>query len=150
MKDGIMKFFSSSCQWIFLCNFLLSVWSLENWTKQIKLSCGWHNNFFESIILDGSSDYCHKISCWNSRLNITKYRDTTLEKILKFSMERVSDTVLYEYRRVNSIIYLTINSVSRRSYGRCIMIRILSCETALTHAHKCWHNAHSTLILCTY
>ncbi len=28
-----------------------------------------------------------------------KYRDTTLEKILKFSIECVSTTVSYEYRR---------------------------------------------------
>ncbi len=50
-----------------------------------------------------------------SRLDTAKYRDTTLEKILKFSIERVSPTTSYEYRRVNGIIYLTINSVSRRS-----------------------------------
>ncbi len=109
-----------------------SNWSLEKLAKQIKISSGWCNNFFESITLDGLSEYCHKISCWNSRLDTTKYRDTTLEKILKFSIEWVSDTVLYEYRHENSIIYLTINSVSRRSNDRSIMIRVLSCEMALT------------------
>ncbi len=65
------------------------------------------------IILDGLSERCHKMLCWNSRLDTAKYRDTTLEKILKFSIERVSATVSYEYPRVNGIIYLTINSVLR-------------------------------------
>ncbi len=41
-----------------------------------------------------------------------------LEKTLKLSIERVSDTVSYEYRRVNSIIYLTINSVPRSNDRR--------------------------------
>ncbi len=32
---------------------------------------------------------------------------------------------------MNGIIYLTINSVSRRSNDTCIVMRISSCETAL-------------------
>ncbi len=96
---------------------------LENWIKQIKISCGWCNNFLESIILDGSSERCYKISCWNSRLGTAKYGNTTLEKILEFSIERISTTLLYEYRRVNGIIYLTINSVSRRSNDMRIILQ---------------------------
>ncbi len=118
-----------------------SNWSVENRTKQIKISSVWCYNFFESVILHGLSDYSHKISCWNSRLDTTKYRDTTLEKILKFSIERVSDTVLYKYRSVNCIIYLTINSVLRRSNDWYIMIRVSSCEIALTlTVHRCNRN----------
>ncbi len=104
----------------------------ENWTKQIKISCGWRNNFFKSIILDGLSEYCHKILCWNSHLDTTKYHDTILEKIIKFSIERVSCTVLYEYQRVNSIIYLKISSVSRRLSDTHIMICVSLWKMALT------------------
>ncbi len=73
------------------------------------------------IFLNFLSLTCSKL-CWNSRLDTAKYCDTTSEKSLKFSFKRVSATVLYEYRRVNVIIYLTINSVSRRSNDTCIIV----------------------------
>ncbi len=114
-------------------------WNYERWNYEVLFQ-------LESIILDGSSQCCHKILCWNSRLDTAKYHDTTLEKILKFSIERISATVSYEYRHANSIIYLTVNSVSRRSNDACIMIRVLSCETAL----RCVWLKRLEKLLCVY
>ncbi len=91
-------------------------------------------NVFKSIILDGSSECCYKILCLNGCHETAKYRDTTLERILKFIIECVSAIVSYENRRMNGIIYLTIYSLSRRSNDMHIVIRALLCETALRHA----------------
>ncbi len=85
-------------------------WNYKRWNYEVLFLLS-----SESIILDGSSERCHKILCWNSRLDSAKYRHTTLGEIVKFSIERVSTTVSYECRRVDGIIYLSINSVSRRS-----------------------------------
>ncbi len=76
----------------------------------------------ESSRLDGLSECCLKILYWNSHLDTAKYRDTTLEKILQLSIERVSTTVSYEYQRVNGIIYLTINYVLRGSNDTRIIL----------------------------
>ncbi len=94
-------------------------WNYEQWNYEILFQLS-----SESIILEGLSECCHKTLCWNSRLDTAKYRDTTLEKNLKFSIEHVSAIVSYEYWRVNGIIYLTINSVSRRSNDThtCIIV----------------------------
>ncbi len=92
-------------------------WNYEWWNYGVLFQLS-----SESIILDGSSERCHKILCWNSHLDTAKYRGTTLEKVLKFSIECVSTTVSYEYQRVNGIIYLTINSVSRGSNDTCIFM----------------------------
>lgn len=53
----------------------------------------------------------------NKRLDTAKYRDTTLEKMLKIGIEYVSALVLYEYQRVNGIIH--------------IVTHVSSCEMAL-------------------
>ncbi len=76
-------------------------WNYELWNYEVLFQLS-----SQSIILDSLSKCCHKILCWNNCHVTVKYRDTTLEKILKFSIERVSATVSYEYRRVNGIIFL--------------------------------------------
>ncbi len=91
-----------------------------------------------------SSNPSYLTACLNTVIK-SHAGTATLETVLKFSFEWVSDTVSYEYWRVNSIIYLTINSVLRRSNDRGIMMRISSCETALRCfcLHTGFHLTHS-------
>ncbi len=104
-------------------------WNYEQWNYGVLFQLS-----SECIILDYLSECCHKILCGNSSLDTAKYRDTTLENILKFSIECVSTNVSYEYRHVNGINPLTINSV--RGDQMIHVSWYALCETALSVCYR--------------